>query len=93
MSIQTTQTITEEAAKERIIMMVALAVLKNYKKIKEESFEPDLRVENYIEEMAKTNVSSIDNWTTEMLEDVIDKPFFRLSMFDNYCVSSLLIGE
>jgi len=86
MSIQTTQTMTEEVAIERITRIVCLALQKNYKAITIESFDPNYKIEDCIKEIIELDISCIQNWTTEMLEDVIDRPFFRLSMFDNYCI-------
>jgi hypothetical protein len=33
-----------------------------------------------------TNEGELSKWTDKMLEDKMDEPFYRFSMFDNYLI-------
>ena len=86
MSIKSTQEITLEAAIERIKYMAELIHDKNYREIKEASFESNHDVLDFVIENYSIDVSDIDKWTDKMLEDKMDEPFFRWSLFDNYWI-------
>jgi hypothetical protein len=84
MSIQSTQQITREEVIERLISINILALQKEYKAIEEASFEPDLQVENYIDDLAALDITHSYKWTNKMLEAKMDEPYFKHSIFDNY---------
>jgi hypothetical protein len=87
MSIKSTKHISRQAAIERIKHIVALATDKEYKKVESICFEDYHTVENFINNFQQpTNVDYIDKWSNKMLEDLIDEPFYRESIFDNYIV-------
>lgn len=85
MSSQTTRTITRKAAVARITKIVTLHSMKDYWAIYDTGFEVDYAVQQFVDS-AIPNTHDIEKWTIKMLEDVMDKPFFRYSMFDNYWV-------
>ena len=92
MGIRSTVEITREKAIDRIIEIDNLALHKKYSLLEEITFEPDFCVENFIEKFHQklsVNSSKIDlltEYTDEMLEAIMDKPFYRYSMFDNYFI-------
>ena len=96
MGIQSTMDITREEAIVRIIKIDHLALYKKYSSLEETTFEPDFSVENFVEkyhQMLSINSFKIDlltEYTDEMLEKIMDKPFYRYSMFDNYLIKEEL---
>ena len=86
MSIQSTRTITRESAIERI-GRVALLVEGGYYRILEEiTSEPDYNLTGCLHEGVDFERTNLRNWTNTMLEEVMDKPFYRYSLFENYNV-------
>lgn len=86
MSIKTTLDIKREDAIERINKITALILCKNYREIEELSYEPYYHVQHFVDSGVTYDISNIEKWTNRMLEDVMDRPFYRYSMFDNYYV-------
>ena len=82
MSIKSTMTITREAAISRINEVRRLITNKDYKGLEEITFEQDHCIVTFINNAA--SISPIDKWTDKMLDDKMDEPFYRQSMFDNY---------
>lgn len=83
MGIQSTQEISRSDAIQRITEIQRMVAARNYQGIVEASFEPD----GDVVEFAKSAViQNTERWSDTMLEDLLDKPFFRKSMFDNYRV-------
>lgn len=96
MSIKSTQTITRERAIERIKEIYALGLNGYYKFLEERTFEQEHDVENFVNSFLNDgtecsqiiDVFNLDKWTNSMLEDKMDEPFYRFSMFDNYTIES-----
>jgi|GEM_PF-6473746 hypothetical protein len=86
MSIQSTITVNRKWAIYRIRLIARLVDLRDYKGVEQESFEPDYDVQAFVDEKTNVVIDNLDNWTNRMLERVIDQPFFRQSLFDNYNV-------
>ena len=86
MSIKSTMTIPYQEAVDRIKLVASLIKEENYREIEKISFDPDLDVQQFVRDNLPIDVSNIENWTYEMIEDVLDEPFFRKSMFDNYLI-------
>ena len=84
MSIQSTQDITRSDAYDRIEYIDFLLRHQRYKEIVDNSFEPDYDVVRYARDYIPVDTQCITHWTDQMLEDQMDEPFFRLSLFDNY---------
>lgn len=84
MSIKTTREINRDSAIERILHIQGLAACHDYVGIHREANEPEHDVQKFVDNLVVFNVS---RWTNEMLEDRMDLPFFRYSMFENYIVS------
>lgn len=83
MGIQSTQEISREAALLRITYIQQMVAAKDYEGIEQASFEPDCNVAEFVR---TTEIQNVERWTNRMLGDLIDMPFFRKSMFDNYQV-------
>ena len=86
MGIQSTQHISRNNAVDRAINIARLIQDKDYKKLDEVIFEPDYDIKNFIDNGLSFNISDIHKWTDKMIEDLLDEPFFRYSMFDNYLI-------
>lgn len=86
MSIQSTIHISRQNATLRIEKILALKRNENYSELEAECFEPGLNVEDFVHGEDPEGVESLENWTNSMLSRVLDKPFFRYSMFENYSV-------
>ena len=85
MGIQSTMNISKERVFERIIKIYQIIVNKEYRILEEESSEEYL-VEDYIDEFVLNDIDiyNIHKFTNRQLENIIDRPFFRFSMFENY---------
>lgn len=88
MGIQLTRYISRQSAIERIREVASLIESRDYLAIEQGAFEPDGDVLQFAMSWAPIEIENVDRWTDRMLEDYMDNPFFRFSMFDNY-----LIGE
>jgi hypothetical protein len=86
MSIKSTSTITRDSAIARIKIVVQCIESKNYRFLEEHSFEDNYNTQKFIDQGTKVDISHIDNWSRRMLEETMDCPFYRNSMFDNYFV-------
>jgi len=89
MGIQSTKYITREDAINRIAYIASLLITKNYEELKSSSFEDGdgcYSLSDFVENWEPSDVENLENWTDEMLEDYMDNPFFRYSMFDNYLI-------
>lgn len=87
MGIRSTQRITRNEAIERICLIQGLVSSKNYIGLEKESFEPDLKPRDFVDDFTDhVDCSMIRSYTNDMLEEYMDMPFFRYSMFDNYIV-------
>lgn len=84
MGIQSTRKVTRGFAIERIKKVARLLNERNYRAVELASFEPDLDIEASIDCWMPINIDDIDNWTDKMLESLMNRTFFRLSMFENY---------
>lgn len=88
MSIQTTYDISRADAIERIMLVVKLIQAKDYRELEWISFEPHENIQQFVDAEQNYDVAHIQKWTNRMLEDTMDMPFFRHSMFENYRVGS-----
>lgn len=86
MSIQTTVTLNRTVAINRIIRMEFLIQSKDYVNIQQKTFEPDESINELINNHKNLDLPNIENWTNEILEEILDKPFYRQSLFENYRV-------
>ena len=86
MGIQTTIHIKRDEAIRRIHEIMMLVCDYDYRGIEQTTCECDYDVMDFVKNYEDMEASNIDKWTNKMLEDVIDKPFYRYSMFDNYWV-------
>ncbi len=89
MSIQSTVSVSREWAMYRIRFVSMLVALKDWSGIEQNSFEPDSEPADYFSEVGNISLENLDNWTNSMLEQVMDQPYFRQSVFDNYSVENL----
>ena len=90
MSIKSTSYITRENAINRILFIADLIVNRQYKTLEENSGEHDINIADEVEashNMAQKYIEDdLEEYTDEMLEDIIDTCFYRNSMFDNYFI-------
>lgn len=86
MSIKTTQTVSRRWAIERIQNIYQYVLDKNFIAVANSTFEPDNNLTLFVCETEIHLIGHIDKWTNEMIEEILDMPFFRKSMFDNYFV-------
>lgn len=86
MSIQTTEHIQREYAIARISWVCELVYRHDYKALEEFTFEPDGNLTEFVDNGIDFKPEFVGMWTSQMLEDVINKPFFRRTMFENYTV-------
>lgn len=89
MSILTTYTVDRKAAIKRIKKVDCLMRARNYRKLESITFEPNYDIFNYINHynQSEKRVDNVNFWTNEMIENKIDEPFMRFSMFENYTVA------
>ena len=90
MGIKSTQNITRVHAISRIIEIATLIKEENYLAIEEASFETEVNLQKFINNWTSIDLSNIDNWTNKMLEDYMDNPFFRHSLFDNHLIENVI---
>lgn len=96
MGIKSTKYITRGVAESRISQIVYLTKSEDYSELKRIcDNDEDWFKENYISEYKfKLNTiaeclkifGKLSNWTNSNLEQVMDMPGFRFSMFDNYLI-------
>ena len=86
MGVQSTAYITREHAIDRITYMAEMFIRRDYRRIQAESFDPDFGIQEFVDNWEPIDVDNLENWTDGMLEDYMDRPFFRHSMFDNYLI-------
>jgi hypothetical protein len=88
MSIKTTRYITREQAIARIKYILYLNNVNARELILKNSYECDLTLENikeYIEYFPSKYVKELSN---KALEELMDTPFIRYSMFENYIIKN-----
>lgn len=85
MSVQTTTHIQREYAIARIRSVCGLVYRHNYEALEKFTFE-DEDLAEFVDNGIDFKREFIGVWTNQMLEDVLNKPFFRRSMFENYTV-------
>jgi hypothetical protein len=83
--------ITRDEAIERIKKIALLFIEKKYQEIKEESNEIEECVVNAVHNMYSLNslfymVNSAEEYPEEIIEDIINRPFFRNDVNGNYIV-------
>lgn len=88
MGIKSTRDISREIAIERILEMDALIEDRNYREIENNSGEHDYNLPEYINDVKPLNINkeTLEKWTDTMIEDKMDEPYYRYSMFDNYLI-------
>ena len=85
MSIQSTKTVTREWAIWRIRHVMEQKKDSNYRVIENITYEPYGNIREFVASPVP-DIEDIEKWTNGMLEELIDEPFFRESLFDNYDV-------
>lgn len=88
MGIKSTQTITRDNAITRIAEISLLQRARDYIGIESTTSEDIHSVVDFIdnEPLFDLDNDTLRKWTNNMIEEQIDKPFYRLSMFDNYFI-------
>lgn len=83
MSIKSTMQISRKDAINRIVEIQRLVASHNFYEVESITYDPEYDIRKFFNSMAIFDVSQ---WTNTMLGDLLDTPFFRFSMFDNYLV-------
>lgn len=87
MGIQSTQYVSRETAISRIVDIDYLILKKRYRSLEDCTSESDYNIQEYVDNYTINNTEvDLLEWTDTMLEDKMDEPYYRFSMFDNYCV-------
>ncbi len=81
MGIESTQTISRNTAIKRINFISELVKEENFLALEENSYEeyPPLNIEV---------ITITDYYTNSMLASIMDRSFYRFSMFENYFVEN-----
>jgi len=89
MGIRSTKYLSREDMIERIKEIDYLILKKRYRDLENCTSEYDYNLRDYVDNYDIMGCDiDLTQWTDTMLEDKMDEPFYRFSMFDNY-----LIGE
>lgn len=80
MGIQSTKTVSREWALRRVELISTLAVECNFREIQSKSYEDGL------DSRTVKPTDPFVNFTNDMLAEVLDLPFYRETLFDNYLV-------
>ena len=83
MGIQSTRQLTREDAIARLTEINNMLIISNYRGIVESGTEYD---EVDLQNMIPVNLDNVEGWTNKMLENQLEKKFWRFSMFDNYWI-------
>jgi len=94
MSIKSTQDITRQNAINRIIEISLLLKDRNFYELEKITNESgDTSFSNFIQEHNWYNsfydysdMNTLNKFTNATLEDIMDSPFYRFSIFENYII-------
>lgn len=85
MGIQTTVEITRSEAIARIQQVEYLYKQKNFRRLEGISQEVEYNLLKFVEDSLPYSLKyDLVNFTNTMLEEVMDLPFFRYSLYENY---------
>jgi len=90
MGVESTYYITRSYAIERITTIAKLFLDKNWKELEEETSENDFSNEDIVSKYSFKELITyldVEKLSDSMLEDIIDKPFFRKSLYENYFIT------
>lgn len=84
MSIQSTRVIDRQETIDRINDIQALALNCDYRELESLTYDTNYNIQIFVDKYIPIDLTHVDKWTNSMLGDIINKPFFRYSIFDNY---------
>lgn len=84
MGIQSTIDMTRDSAISRIKMIHYFIRTKNYRELEDRCYEPGNNIKDFINSHEDFDIENLENYTNGMLEEIMDRPLYRGSMFDNY---------
>jgi hypothetical protein len=92
MSIKSTIRISRQDAINRIKLINKLILQLNYHKIEQESSEDSISIERWVNDyydvlLSKKQVD-VNMYSNSMLADIMDLPFYRTSIFNNYIIEN-----
>lgn len=95
MGIKSTRDISREFAISRIRQIAQIIASSHYLNLEaagHELIHPNSIIDAPDEQALAAKIIKADfsSWTDQMLEDIIDRPFYRISMFDNYLIEKNL---
>ena len=68
--------------------IASIVLTKDYRVMEYSTNEHDEDLESFVDRGLDFTLSSISKWTDRMLEDKMDEPFYRYSIFENYLVGA-----
>lgn len=83
MSIKSTMRISRKDAINRIVEIQELVANNNFQAVESITYETECDIKEFFNSGALFDISK---WTNTMLGNLLDTPFFRFSMFENYMV-------
>lgn len=89
MGIKSTSNISRESAIDRIKTIDYLILHRKYRELESISNERGHSIREYVESRRTELLgyeTDISEWTDYMLEENMDEPYYRHSMFDNYLI-------
>lgn len=91
MGIESTIKISREEAISRIKFIVNRAESRNFLAIEDCTHETYVSITDFVRHFQRPEFfDDIEFWTNKMLEEIMDQPFYRRSMFNNYSVVAVL---
>ena len=86
MGIQSTMNVSRQWAIDRIKRIVSLKREHDYRAIEAITSEVEHTVQDFVDYTVAIDAYYIEKWTNTMLENALDRPFYRESHFYNHVV-------
>lgn len=83
MGVKSTMQISRKDAINRITEIQELFASNNFQAVESITYETEYNIREFFNSVMLFDISK---WTNSMLADLLETPFFRFSMFDNYMV-------
>jgi len=86
MSLYSTHTVTRKHAINRIKSIQHAVLNRDHQNLDKSCFEADYTVYSFVNEHILPDISDIDTWTNDTIQELLNQPFYRETMFDNYII-------
>ena len=94
MGIKSTVYWVRSDAISRIQEIYNLISTKNFRELEKRTSEPEYNMLEYVKDYHKNEIANgevdidnIENYTNKMLGDIMDEPYYRMNIFENYLIS------